>query len=253
MVWVAVAILAWHGGQDLPGTTPTFWRFATMGAISQIVATVFVIALFKRRHFAVGLTLKRTEVMLAGVFSFILLGEVIAILDWVAMGVGLLGVLVMSRTAGLGDVQRIDWLSVAFGLGAGIFFGVSSNSYRGAALALDDGGVALRAAMTLGIVVTIQVLSLSAYLAIWEKGQIGRVIRDHGRITFWVGALSGLGSFCWFTAFTLQNAAIVNAVGQIEVILAVIAGYVVFNEQITVSEWIGGVLIVASVLMLILI
>ncbi|MEO0343189.1 MAG: DMT family transporter [Pseudomonadota bacterium] len=253
LVWMVVALLVAHEGGDIPGVTTRFWGFATSGAISQILATVFVVVLFKRRHFAVGLTLKRTEVMLAGVFSFVLLGEVIAPMDWVAMGIGLMGVLGMSRVSDLGQVSRIDWWSVILGLAAGALFGVSGNSYRGASLALEDGGVALRAALTLGIVVTIQVVTLTVYLRIWEKGQIVRVVRDYAAITFWVGALSGLGSLCWFMAFTLQNAAIVNAVGQIEVILGVIAGYVVFNERITRSELIGGGLIVASVLMLILI
>ncbi|MEM0978388.1 MAG: DMT family transporter [Pseudomonadota bacterium] len=253
LIWIWVTLLTLHEGSGLPGLTPVFGSFALSGAVSQIIATVCVVMLFERRHFAVGLTLKRTEVMLAGVFSFVLLGEVIALLDWIAMGVGLIGVLVMSRTTGLAEKGQIDWPSVVLGLAAGAFFGVSANSYRGASLGLGDGGVALRAAFTLGVVVTLQVSLLTLYLAIWEKGQIRRVTRDYAKITFWVGVLSVAGSFCWFTAFTLQNAAIVNAVGQIEVLLAVIAGYVIFNERITKTEWIGGLLIVASVLMLILV
>jgi len=252
LIWIWVALLVIQSGGGVPGLTPTFGAFAFSGAVSQIVATVCVVALFTRRHFAVGLTLKRSEVMLAGVFSFILLGEVIGVLDWSAMALGLAGVLVMSRTTGLAEKGQIDWPSVGLGLAAGAFFGVSANSYRGASLGLADGGVAVRAAFTLGIVVTIQVTLLTLYLSIWEKGQVRRVTLDYGKITFWVGVLSVAGSFCWFTAFTLQNAAIVNAVGQIEVIFGVIAGYVIFKEQITRTEWIGGGLIVASVLALVL-
>jgi drug/metabolite transporter (DMT)-like permease len=72
------------------------------------------------------------------------------------------------------------------------------------------------------------------------------------RVAGWVGVMSMAGSLCWFTAFTLQNAALVKAVGQVELLLSVIAGAVVFGERLSRREMIGMALVSASVLTLVL-
>jgi drug/metabolite transporter (DMT)-like permease len=60
--------------------------------------------------------------------------------------------------------------------------------------------------------------------------------------------MSMAGSFCWFTAFTLQNAAYVKAVGQFELILSLLVTVVFFKERIAPREWIGVGVLSLSVL-----
>ena len=55
-----------------------------------------------------------------------------------------------------------------------------------------------------------------------------------------------VGSFCWFSAFTLQQAAYVNAVGQIELAFSILASMLIFSERISAREWIGIALILSS-------
>jgi drug/metabolite transporter (DMT)-like permease len=57
----------------------------------------------------------------------------------------------------------------------------------------------------------------------------------------------------WFVAFTLQNAAYVKALGQVELIFSILASFIFFKERISKNEFIGMALISASVLGLILI
>ena len=57
---------------------------------------------------------------------------------------------------------------------------------------------------------------------------------------------------CWFTAFTLQNAAYVRAVGQIELIFTFIASVFFFKETISRSEITGILLILVAILMILL-
>ncbi len=52
-----------------------------------------------------------------------------------------------------------------------------------------------------------------------------------------------IGSFCWFTAFTLQNAAYVNALGQIELIFSLAASALFFRERIAARELAGMALL----------
>ena len=52
----------------------------------------------------------------------------------------------------------------------------------------------------------------------------------------------------WFTAFTLQNAAYVKAVGQIELIFSLLVTVLFFKEKISLREWIGVAVLGMSVL-----
>ena len=84
-----------------------------------------------------------------------------------------------------------------------------------------------------------------------ERGEIGRVLASW-RVSSLVGVTSMLGSLGWFTAFTLQNAAYVKAVGQIELVFTFLASYFVFKERSSVREIAGILLLVVSILVLIL-
>lgn len=96
-----------------------------------------------------------------------------------------------------------------------------------------------------------QSLGMAAYLCWGEPGQLARVWAARGRAV-WMGVTSLLGSVGWFTAFTLQNAAYVFAVGQVEVIFSLIASVLFFRETVTRRELVGIVLVSASILLLVL-
>jgi len=66
------------------------------------------------------------------------------------------------------------------------------------------------------------------------------------RSSMWVGIFSVLGSACWALAMTLENAALVRAVGQIELVFTFIASHVVLKERPSVGEWIGSLLVVGA-------
>ena len=59
------------------------------------------------------------------------------------------------------------------------------------------------------------------------------------------------GSLGWFTAFTLQTAAYVQALGQVELIFSLMASVLFFHETITRRELAGIGLLTLSVLMLV--
>ena len=69
----------------------------------------------------------------------------------------------------------------------------------------------------------------------------------------WIGLTSLLGSFCWFTAFTLQNVAYVNALGQVELIFSLMATVLFFRERVSLREWVGMAVLGASILTLVLV
>ena len=59
-------------------------------------------------------------------------------------------------------------------------------------------------------------------------------------------------SACWFSAFALQNAAYVRALGQVELLFTFAASVFVFREKVAKSEVIGVILIVAAILLILI-
>ncbi|WP_108815334.1 DMT family transporter [Loktanella sp. Alg231-35] len=252
---VAVIALTYASstGQGFPSLPASFWPYMLAGGTSQILATMCVVALFSHRNFAVGITFKKTEVLLSALFGFLILGDRFTTLTIVAMLIGLGGVLLLSDPpGGVGPWhQRIFNRATALGLGAGVLFGISGNGYRGASLSLADGDVFYRAIVTLAFVTAFQTIAMALWLAWRERGEILRVL-SAWRVAGLVGVTSMIGSICWFTAFTMQNAAYVNAVGQIELLFSLLIGAFVFGEKVTAREWQGLLLLTLSIIMLVL-
>ena len=253
LVAVIAITYAMGTGQGPPELPSAFWPYALAGGASQILATMCVVALFSHRNFAIGITFKKTEVLLSAFFGFLILGDTFTLLTIIAMLIGLVGVLLLSDPpGGVGRWhQRVFNRATALGLGAGVLFGISGNGYRGASLSLGDGDVFYRAIITLAIVTALQTIAMALWLAWRERGEIGRVIASW-RVAGLVGITSMIGSICWFTAFTLQNAAYVNAVGQIELLFSLMIGAFVFGEKIGAREWQGLLLLTFSIVMLVL-
>lgn len=253
---VALGVLAYASAsaQDLPGINARFLGFAFVGGLGQILATVCVVALFGRRNFAVGVTLKKTEVMLAALFGVVILDEGVAFWPAVAIGIGFAAVLLLSKDGA--QVRATGWRGVIspsaiLGLLSGTFFGICAVSFRGATLALEGGDVFLRAATTLAVVTLIQACLMVIYLRLREPGEIRRVVGAR-RFVVALGLLSIGGSMCWFTAFALQNAAYVNALGQVELVFSLIASVMVFGERPSARELSGMGLLCGSVVLLVL-
>ncbi|MCY3995272.1 MAG: EamA family transporter, partial [Rhodobacter sp.] len=221
---LVVCLYSEGSDQGIPSMPERFWKFAIAGGVAQILATMCVVSIFSHRNFAVGITFKKTEVVMTAIAGFLILGEGVGVVGGIAIGLGLLGVLLISDPpAGTGPpIRRIVNRATGLGLASGMFFAVSAVGYRGASLALESGDTALRAGTTLAVVTTFQTIALAIWLMWRERGQITRVLRAW-RVTGMVGLASMIGSFCWFSAFTLQNAAYVSALGQIELIFSIAA------------------------------
>ena len=107
------------------------------------------------------------------------------------------------------------------------------------------------AAVTLVWVTGMQVVAMSVYMLWRERTQIAAIFRIF-RFSSLVGLTGVLGSICWFNAMTLQNAAYVRTLGQVELILSLLTSYIVFKERSTRFEIIGMVMIVVGIVILLL-
>ena len=244
VVIVVMAVYTRATSAPLPSIAPLFWLYALMGGAAQVLATICTVALFQRRAFAVGITFKKTEVMLTAIVGFAILGDVIAPLGALFIALGFVGVLLLSEPPEGGGIFN---MSAAIGLLSGVFFALSAVGYRGAVLAIGSEDTFLVAGLTLAFVTSAQALGLGLWLAIKEPGQITATLKGW-RQTSLVGLFSLVGSWCWFAAFSLQNAAYVFAVGQIELIFSLLVGMLIFHEKTSLRELVGMVVLTVSII-----
>lgn len=249
-VVVAAGLAAWRigSGSPLPAIGPGFWPFALSGAVAQILATMCVVALFSRRNFAVGIAFSKVTVLMTVAAGWLVLGERVGPADLVAMATGFVGVVLLSVPVGAAGAGRLQVFNRASALGfaSGVFFSISAVGYRGSSLAIQSDAPILRAAVTLGIVTLVQVILLGGWLAWRDRAGLLAVV-TRWRATALVGATSLAGSLAWFTAYTLQTAAYVNAVGQVELILSMAISWLVLGERQTRRELAGIALVGLSV------
>lgn len=252
---IAVLVSGYSVASDVPLALPgaAFWGYAVTGALAQVLATVCVVALFKTRSFAVGVTLMKTEVLLSVLIGLIVLGEGISLEALGAILLGLIGVLLLS-TQTRAQVMAAPGVwnrGVALGLGSGGLFAVSGVCYRGASLEIISTDPILRAGVTLAAVTAMQMVGMALWLWVRDRPQL-RAVWSARRVAVWIGLLSLAGSFCWFSAFTLQVAAYVKAVGQVELIFSLLVSVFVFSERSTARELAGMAVLATSVCVLVL-
>jgi len=247
--------LAGPGGYEIPPAPAEFWFWCLAGGLSQILFTVVLLWMFSFRSFAVGTTFSKLEVVLIAPMGAVLLGDTVGPLAIVAIAIGAFGTVVLAMTEtrltpgallrGLREKATAVGLLCAGLLGASVVF------VRGAALSLNGPQFIVAAAYTLAIVLFMQTVMMGAWFLAFDRAELARCFREWRR-AMPVGLIGMAGSVCWFTAFTLQNAAYVRALGQIELIFTFAASVFIFREKVVASEIAGIVLIVCAILIIVL-
>ena len=250
-----VTLLGAGYGLEWPAPNLRFALFAMLGGIAQITATALLISLFSLRNFAVGTTYSKTETVQTAIFGLVILGEPVSGAAALAIGISLAGVMAISVARSALTLRNLllGWTGRAAVIGvlSGTFFGVSAVAYRAASLSLGGEGFLMQAAFTLACVLVFQTLLMAAWIRVRERGELTRVARAWP-IASVVGMAGMLGSAGWFTAMTLENAAHVRALGQVELVFTFIASWFFFRERSTGLELAGVLLIVAGILVLLL-
>jgi len=250
-----VWLLASFGGYELPAPNQKFLIYCALGSISQILFTVVLLWMFSFRSFAVGTTFYKLEVVLIAILGSFLLGDTLGPWAIVAVAIGAVGTIVLSLTetkltvGGLlrGMGEKTTWI----GLLCAALLGASVVFFRGAALALNGPEFTMAAAYALLVALTMQTLMMGGWFLAFDRPELFRVLREWRRAAP-VGLVGMLGSVCWFTAFTLQNAAYVRALGQVELIFTFLASIFIFHEKIARAEFMGIALITIAVILILL-
>ena len=249
-----VYILNRFAGYPIPAANARFLMWTVVGGLTQIFATALLIHLFSFRNFAVGTAYSRTEPAQAAVFGLLFLGETVTLGALTAIGISVCGVMLISVAHASGGwralLSSVVSRNALVGLASGTLFGVAAVAYRGASLALDGPNFMMQAAVTLAYVIVFQTVIMFAWMAWKEPGEIVRVGRAW-KPAMIVGLSGAAASFGWFMAMTLQQAAIVKSLAQIEMLFTMASSVFLFRERINRLEVAGCLLIVAGIVALI--
>jgi drug/metabolite transporter (DMT)-like permease len=258
---VYLGALALYLDEPLPVPDPAFFAYGGLGGLAQILGTATLLHVFSLRSFAVGTAYSKTEPVQTVLFGILLLGEGVAPIAALAIGVSVAGVILLgfarSPSRG-GDLWRMFFdRGAGLGLLSGTLFGLAAVCYRAASLSLDTGALEgggvefLRAAFTLAGVLGFQAVVMTIDLGIRDPPELRRVLQAW-QPSLRVGICGAFASVCWFTAMTFQNAAHVRALGQVELLFALAASWLFFRERILGMELLGILLLLAGILGLVL-
>ena len=248
-----VAVLHWFVGYDLPALNASFFGWAALGALGQIAATFLLIHLFSFRNFAVGTAYSRTEPAQAALFALLFLGERASLGAVAAIAVSVFGVMLISVAHVAVNLRSM--LASTFsrnaliGLASGTAFGISAVAYRAASLSLGGPNFMMQAAVTLAFVICFQTAIMLAWMIWKDRAEIGRIAKAW-KPSLFTGFVGATASFGWFTAMTLQQAAVVKSLAQVEMLFTFAATVFFFKEKINRLELAGSALIVGGILLL---
>ena len=249
--WMYLAVLIWVGFRP-PELSWDFAGHGLIGAVCQILGTVALIRSFQTRNFAVGTAYSKTETVQAALFAAVIMGESMNPVALTGILVSLLGVVLLSTPEGWRALLHLGpGPALWYGVGAGAGFGISAVLYRGAALSLPTGDFLVRASITLVAATTIQTVGMGVYLFLRNRNSL-RLVGQVWKRGVWVGLAGMLASAGWFTAMTLERAAYVRALGQVELLFAFFVTLVIFREKVRLSELLGAAAVIFGLVLLLI-
>jgi drug/metabolite transporter (DMT)-like permease len=244
---VAWVVMFWLAGRAVPGIPDRFWPMIVGAGAAQILGTLALLAAFKTRDFAIGTVCSKAEVLIVAGLGLVGVGTGLRPAGWIGAAVLTAGVVwlaaggsVTSLARSAGD--RAAWL----GLAAGAGFGLAAIGIRGASRSLTDAPSFDRALFTLTVLLILQAVANATWFALTDRAELAATARAW-RPAMWVGLLSLLGSIGWAWAFTLESAAKVRTLGQIELLIAFAVARFTMGERHGPADLAASAMVLAGV------
>ena len=236
----------------LKNFSSTTWFFLIAASICQILFTIVLIKLFTLRSFAIGVAFSKTEVIQTALLEIIIVGFILTSQVLLAIIIGFIGMLFMSKQKLIGNVRynALFFKQIALGVSCGIFLGLSSVLYKVALDSVTSDLIYKKVLILSFLALSIQSAILGIYILVTEGTQNALKLMLIWKRGLPVGFFACAATFCWFYAFSLVDATLVRAVGQLEIVFSVMISFIFYKERITGFELIGMSFITISILAL---
>ena len=230
-----------------------FLLYILLASIAQIFFTFLLLYSFQFSNFIVGTTLSKTEVVQIAILETLILHDSFNFWTIVGIVISTIGVLVFSTKNKDMIIKNLSSKSTLVGLACGFLLASSVTFYRAATLSLVNFDSKFEMALsTLFIGVLIQSFILTIYLLCFEKSEFKKMYQNKFQCIA-AGFCGFVTTLSWFYAFALVQAAIVRAVGQIELLFSYIASRYYFKEKIKFIEIIGIIIFAIGVVVILLV
>ena len=234
-------------GREVPDIPGRFWPIIAAAAVSQIVGTVALLASFKLRDFAIGTVYSKSEVLIVAALGAVGLGTALEPPGWIGAVLVTVGVAWLASNGSLiGLLRHAADPAALMGMIAGAGFAGAAIGIRAASRSLTDAPSFDRAVLTLTVVLLMQTALNTVWFLATDPPQITRTAMAW-RTAAWVGVFSLLGSIGWAWAFTLESAAKVRTLGQVELIIAFVVARVTMGERHTRTDYVASAAVLAGV------
>ena len=241
-------LLQWQGSGGVIFTSSSqFFLLSSLAWLSQILATFLLLKTLMLRNFAGGTALAKTQALLAAILGVLFFDEPLGLLASLSVLLGVAGVLIASNWRFTLSAEG-ELRALVLGLGAGLFFALTSWFAREASLTLA-GPRLLSAAAVLLYCVALQTAVCLVWVVRYHRAS-WVMLASNQRACWFIGFTSLAGSIGWFTANSLQNPALVNTLGQLEFFVTLLITLLYFKERISLREAVGLMLLLASLLLL---
>ena len=250
-VFVALLYVLSEQAPALPDFSWAYLGWISMGAFFQVAATAALLLAMKERNFAVAVTLSKTEILQVALFAAVFLQELPTAVALVAMVLATVGVLLLSLPP-RGQILSLQaWCSksAVYGLVCGACFAIAVIGFRGGALALNAPTPWLSGGWGVLIAQTLQSIFLGAWVAFKTPQGIMPIVRAW-RVSLLAGSMGAAASLAWFTAYAMQDAAVVRTLGLIEVVFSYVVSRRILSERLSVAEKLGMGLVVLGLVLI---
>ncbi len=239
--------------------SPGFILICFITAASQILGNLCLLKTFKSRNFSIGIAFYKTETLqalLIGILCFkdsIPINGILAIIV-TTIGIGCLSQLNFKSRKTL--TQSFKNTSVIYGLLTGFSFSISAFTLKHACTLLSPAGhnpikTALIVLLWVIFFQNLLFISIKTHQKRLKEDLLALINAENKYSALKTTALSFFASICWFTAYGMGNVVYVKAIGQIELVFAIVASHFLLKEKLKRVELIGILLIILGILWLI--
>lgn len=243
----------------VPSNTPIVPQFSgaylgwiVFGALFQVGATAALLLAMQAGNFAVSITFSKTEVLQLMLFGSVVLAEVPLKHHMLAAVIATLGVVLMAwpaKAKQAGAAPQSFARASLYGLICGACFALATLGFRAAAMNLEGVSPWVSAAWGVVLAQSMQTVVMCLWLA--SRDPVGlRACFSSWRVSFVAGAMGAMASLLWFSAYAMQTAASVRALGMVEVLFGYLVSRKVLHERLRVPEKWGIALVVVAVVLI---
>ena len=228
-----------------------FITYVILASVLQISFTLLFLYLLKFTNFLVGTALSKTEVIQIAFFEFIILKDYLNFYALLGIMISTIGVIIFSTKDLKNIINSFFSKSTIVGLLCGTLLALSVVFYRGSMEFLEFTNKNFdRALLTLFAATIIQTSLITFYLLLFEITEFKK-IKSNIKLSSLAGFFGFSATISWFYSFSLVQAALVRAVGQIELLFSYVSSRFMFKEKIRYIEIFGIIIFIFGLILVI--